>query len=480
MLKVIMLRKKINEKKAELDALREAASDFQRREAELEADIDAAATEEEQKAVEEAVDAFEAEKKDNQDKQEKLSGEIAAAEEEIASIEAAAPAAQDRSDTKTEKREKEDIKTMENRTKFFGMSMNERDAFFARQDVKDFLQRVRDLGHQNRAITGKELLIPEVMLELVKETSLKYSKLIKHVNLRPVPGKARQNIMGAVPEAVWTEMCATLNELSLTFNQVEVDGYKVGGYIAVCNAILEDSDIALGTEIVSALGQAIGIALDKAILYGTGTKMPLGIVTRLAQTAAPADYPAAARPWADLHTSNIQTITTANSTGVKLFQSVIKASGAAKGKYSAGVKFWAMNEATYATMTAEALSINAAGAIASGMSMTMPIVGGAIEILDFIPDNNIIGGYGDNYLLAERAGTTLAQSEHVKFIEDQTVFKATARYDGTPVIAEAFIVLGIGNTTPTTSVSFTADTANTAATGGGEGGGAGGGAGGGG
>ena len=33
------------------------------------------------------------------------------------------------------------------------------------------------------------------------------------------------------------------------------------------------------------LGQSIGLALDKAIVYGTGVKMPLGIVTRLAQAS---------------------------------------------------------------------------------------------------------------------------------------------------------------------------------------------------
>jgi len=96
----------------------------------------------------------------------------------------------------------------------------------------------------------------------------------------------------------------------------------------------------------------------------------------------------------------------------------------------------------------------------TGMQQAMPVVGGAVELLDFIPDNNIIGGYGQRYLLAERAGTTLAQSEHVRFLQDQTVFKGTARYDGTPAIAESFVLIGIGGTTPATSVTFAEDKAN--------------------
>ena len=90
----------------------------------------------------------------------------------------------------------------------------------------------------------------------------------------------------------------------------------------------------------------------------------------------------------------------------------------------------------------------------------MPVVGGEIIELNFIPDNNLVYGYFDMYLLAERAGTRLGQSEHVRFLEDQTVFKGTARYDGIPVIAEAFGVMTIDNTAPKTSVTFPPDTAN--------------------
>lgn len=348
---------------------------------------------------------------------------------------------------------------MENR-EFFGMSPERRDAFFAREDVKSWLANVRAIGRtvgQTRTVSGQELLIPEVVLPLIRDSVNKNSKLMKHVNVQPVGGTARQTIMGDIPEAVWTEMCKKLNELAMDFSAVEVDGYKVGGYIAVCNAVLDDSDINLATVIIDALGQAIGYAVDKAIVYGKGTKMPMGFVTRLAQTEAPADAPANAREWKDLSTSNIQTVPEA--TGSKLFAAIVKAASAAKAKNGNG-KFWVMNEATYGSMMAELITFNSAGAIVSGMNMQMPVVGGQIEILDFMPDNNIGFGYGSKYLLAERAGTAIESSEHVRFIEDQTVFKGTARMDGMPVIEEAFVLMGIHGTAPTTSINFAADLAN--------------------
>lgn len=136
-----------------------------------------------------------------------------------------------------------------------------------------------------------------MLLDLIRENVFEYSKLVNRVRLRSISGEARQTIAGTVPEAVWTEMCANLNELSFAFNQVTIDGYKVGGYVALCNAILQDSYLDMAAEIVTMLGQAVGFALDKAILYGKGAagKMPLGIVTRLAQTQKPSDYPVNAR-----------------------------------------------------------------------------------------------------------------------------------------------------------------------------------------
>lgn len=458
-LKVLLLRKKLTDKQDELRGLEAAAEAFKTREAELEASIEEVQTEEERSVVEEAVAAFEAERDANTQAQEALRSEIDQMEAEMRTLEdQAREAVKHQGRTEPEAR-KDDI-PMNTRTRFFGMTVAQRDAFFSREDMKDFLQRVREMAQEKRSVTGAELLIPEIALELLRENIGEYSKLSKYVNLRRVNGKARQNIMGTIPEAVWTEMCAKLNELELGFSNVEVDGFKVGGFFAACNALLEDSDINLGQALLTNLGAAIGYALDKAIVYGTGTKMPLGIVTRLAQTEKPGDYPTTAREWADLHTSNIKSLTAANSTGVKLFQNLLKGFGAAKSRYSRGVKFWVMNEATYTVLMAEALSINASGAIVSGMQSTMPVIGGDIVLLDFVPDNNIIAGFGDLYLLAERAGMTLATSEHVRFVEDQTVFKGTARYDGKPVIAEAFVVFGLSGTTPTTTMTFAADTAN--------------------
>lgn len=455
-LKAIMLRKKIDEKKKALDAVRARQDELQTREAEIEKAISEAETEEERSAVESTIDEHEAAKTAAEQEALDLNKEIEELEGQLAEEERA----QSTEPVKEpEQRERKEIKVMENRKKFFGIGYEERDAMFAREDVQNFLGNVRTCMKEKRALTNVGLLIPEVFLGIIRENVIDYSKLYKHVNVRRISGEGRMVVMGTVPEAVWTECCATLNELDLGFNDVEVDCNKLGAYFAVCNAILEDSDINLANELITALLQAVGLALDKAILYGTGTKMPLGVMARLAQTAQPAGYPATARPWVDLHVSNVITIPE-ETYGEDNFRAIVLASGAAKSAYSRGEKVWCMNEMTYTKLLAASIGYDVDGAVVSGFRGTMPVIGGVIEVLNFIQDDVIIGGYFDLYLLAERGAASVAQSEHARFIEDQTVFKGTARYDGQPVISEAFVAIGLAGTTPTASMTFAPDTAN--------------------
>ena len=469
-LKALMLRKKLNDAQKQLEEARAKATAFATREAELEQDISEASTEEEQQAVETAVTEFEAEKAENENEIKTLSERVSALEKELSETEEkqnTPPPA----DGQPEARGKE-LPIMANlaitstrANKLFGaMTIEQRTAMFEREDVKKFMEPIRTCIAEKRALTNVGVLIPEVYLGLIRENIIEYSKLYKHVYVRPLRGEGRMTIMGTIPEAVWTEMCANLNELSLGFNDVEVDGYKVGGFIPVCNANLEDSEIDLAAEIITAIGQAIGLALDKAILYGTGTKMPLGIVTRLVQTVAPSNPSPTARPWADLHTSNVFSIAS-SVTALDLYKQILLDSGAAKGKYSRGEKVWVMSDATYTKLKAAMLSVNAAGAVVSSIDGPLPVIGGIVEVLDFIPDNIIIGGYLDLYLLAERAGTRLGQSEHYLFVEDQTILKGTARYDVLQVIAEGFVAIGIDGavvdaTAVTFAATFAADTAN--------------------
>ena len=473
-LKAIMLRSKIDKKRSELNALLEKDADFEAREAELEQAIEEAQTEEEQQTVSEQVEAFETEKTEHEESKARLNEEIAGLEDELAatevepSVRTAVPVKKPiRKERKGVEMITRDIRKLPMSVRAFdSLPMETRENIVEREDVKAFLSKIRSMKGSTRAITGGDLEIPVVFLELISENMYRYSKLLNRVRVRSVPGQARQTIAGTVPEAIWTEMCGAINELSFVFNQVTLDGYKVAGYVPVCNSLLEDtvSNLDLASWIVEMISESIGLAEDKAILYGKGASshMPLGIVTRLAQNEQPSGYPANAPAWVDLHESNILSINGDSLTGAQFWSALTLAAGNTFTRYSRGNQFWAMNSRTYAKLKSKLITFTASGDIVANLYGNLPIITGDVDVLEFIPDGDIIGGYGDLYVWADRADIRIDQSEHVQFIQDNTVFRGKARADGMPIIPGAFVAININNTDVTTAIDFAADTANDA------------------
>lgn len=472
MLKILMLKRQLDAKRSELKALEDKDAEFQTREAELETAIGEVepGNAEQEAAVTAEVDAFEADKAAHETAKQTLSADIESLETELADLERQAPA------PKTpEKREKVrgdvhmetkiNIRSLPmGRRAFDALPMEQRQAIVAQPEVQEFLGKMRGMKGQSRAVTGAELTIPVVFLDLIAENMFRYSKLMNRVRMRNVTGEARQTIAGTVPEAVWTEMCGAINELTFVFNQITLDSYKVAGIVPVCNSILEDNDINLASWIVEMLSESIGLAKDKAILYGKGSAyhMPMGIVTRLAQATAPDNYPANAPAWVDLHESNILKIGGDSVTGAQFWAQLMEATGATYTKYNRGAMFWAMNSKTYATLKSKLITFTATGDVVANLFGSLPVVTGDIDILEFIPDGDIVGGYGDLYLWAQRAGMTIEQSREVQFIQDNTVFKGKERADGQPIIPGAFVAININNQAVTTAMDFAADTANDA------------------
>lgn len=468
-LKILMLKRSIDKKKADLELLRAKDNEFQIREADLEKAINEAETAEQEQAVTEEIEKFESEKQAHEEEKNKLSQEIEGLEADLAEAEAASPKMDDPENRKRERKVNfmidMNIRSLPmSKRAFDALPMEQRKAMVERDDVKTFLAQLRAMKGQQRAITGAELEIPIVFLELISENMYRYSKLLNRVRVRNVGGEARQTIAGTVPEAIWTEMCGAINELSFGFNQITLDGYKVAGFVPVCNSLLEDTDIALASWIVETISESISLAKDKAILYGKGSasKMPLGIVTRLAQTSKPADYPANAPAWIDYHTSNIQKIGGSDVTGAEFWSALALAAGNTFTPYSRGNQSWAMNSKTYALLKSKLITFTATGDIVANLFGTLPVVTGDIDILEFMPDGDIVGGYFDLYLMAIRAGMTIESSSEVQFIQDNTVFKGKERADGQPIIPGAFVAININNQEVTTVMDFAADTANDA------------------
>ena len=465
-LKVLMLRSKLAPLQTQLAGLESVRDGFAAREAELARDIEAAQTDEERSVVESAVEAFEQERASNAAELNRVQGEIDAINEQIRSLEAAQtppPAATPAGDPETRTCENErSYNTMSNsERRWFGLTYQERDALLRKDSTQDFLRRFRALRTQQNSATGAELGIPTEFMQILRDLTYQSSKLWKYVHSEFIRGHSRQNIVGTGAEAVWTEMLANINEIRLDFTQIEMDGFMLAGYMAISNAVLQDdADLQLLTSILNAMGEANGRSLDKSIVYGTGKKMPVGFVTRLAAQSQPDWWNNDQGDFTDLHSSHILKLDIDSTSGAAFFGTLVEALGVADPKYSDGRSFWVMNRKTHIRLMAKALAFDASAALAAGISNTFPIVGGDIVELEFMADNDIAGGFGSLMRMAEREGAAITSSDIPLYLRNMTVFRSIGRYDGKPARGEGFVFVNFHNTEPTTSISFANDYVN--------------------
>lgn len=471
-LRVLVLNSEITALRAQLTPLEQTRDGFAAREEQLRqalSEITETSTDAERSAVSAAVDAFENDRSANAAEIARIQGEIDTRSAEIARLEAeqtpppASNPAVSNSDTRNNDHHERSFVPMNNTTerRWFGLTYAERDALIAKDTTRDFLQRFRALREQQNSATGAELGIPTEFMQILRDLTYQNSKLWPYVHSEAIRGHSRQNIAGTGAEAVWTEMLANINEISLDFTQLEMDGYMLAGYMAISNAVLQDdADLQLLTSILNAMGEANARALDKAIVYGTGKKMPVGFVTRLAAETTPTWWNNDQGEFTDLHTSHILKLDIDSTSGAAFFGTLVEALGIADPKYSDGRVFWVMNRKTHIRLMAKALAFNAAAAITAGINNTFPIVGGDIVELEFMADNDIAGGFGSLMRMAEREGLSIASSDIPLFLRNMTVYRSIGRYDGKPARGEAFVMVNFHNTAPTTSISFAPDYAN--------------------
>lgn len=477
-LKQLMLTRERNEKAALLEAIEKEQEELRgKREAwklresnaekaleELEAKTDA--TEEERKAFDDEAAEIEKEDKELAGKEEDAEKRADEARARIKQIDGELEGIRKRFEEGSKSAKEQEKKPAENHNErgvYVGMDKRERIVeLVKREDVKRFLTNVR--GLQNRGVNEAELIIPQVMLPLISEVSGEYSVLEKYLNVENVSGDAVQNILAATPEAVWTETKGWIKELDLNFYQMKTSGSKVAGFIPLHISDMEDSEENLAAIVVNALGKSIGLAKDKAVLYGNGVNMPIGIATRLAATTQPSwwdtqwvgeDGP----EFTNIAASHIGAVSSEGVEGVDLYKEMLAVLGNVKRVYETGSggKFWAMSSTTWIYLQTHMLTLNTAGAVVSSANRQMPVIGGAVEELDFIPDGVIIGGFGGNYKWVNRRGVKITPSEHVRFLQDQVLYKGVARADGMPMAGEAFAMFNVKSTAvPTATMEFNA------------------------
>ena len=405
-LRQLILNKKIQERSAKITALRADETKLKDEEVELEKALDEAETDEEVKVVEDSADELEKKIKEKSDEITKLEDEKAELETELAKIEDEQPDNEEKEDGEKRKMAKK-VKTRNNDVMTIRESLQI-------ENVRSFYQNIANAMVEKRSLTGAEKVVPTEVIDRIESKLGDYSTLIGEVTVEKIGGTGRAVIAGDIPEAIWFEVGKkALEELEDKLDGVELDGFGLGGYVAVPNIIIENSLINLASHVEDRLAKAIAKALDKAILKGTGTKQPTGVVV---------SAPTANKVTTDgTITDLIAKLATVDTDG------------------TGGEVIAVMNRATYySKIVPKTLAVAANGVLTGSYALPFRVVLSA-----YADENTIVFGDFKQFLLAQRSEIRVESSTEVQFTSDNTVFKGVGFYDGKATKAEAFAVVTI-------------------------------------
>lgn len=418
MLKQLKLQAELKQRKAEMETLTTQKAEFNKRSEELAVSLEEAKTDEDIAFVQSEIEALEKEISENDvdSKITNVQGEIDRIEGELEDIaeRSKVPA------VKTPK--KTDEERGDNRmNKYQVRELIKTGEYYERAEVKEFYEKFKNL----RAVGGEGLTIPNTVVNRIMDIMGDYTTLYPLVNKIRASGTTRILIDTDTSAATWVEMTDAVPTGDVgTITKIDFDGFLIGKATFVSNAMIQDSIINLDDYVTKKIARAIALGLDKAILKGTGSvsKQPEGILFKLSATHK----------------------TEADAT--KLVNVIKKLTLIDTGEDSIGDIVAVMKRSTYYNRFVEfSINVNSEGNYVGKLpNLTNPdICGLRVVFSNHMDEDTVLFGDFDKYTLVERETITIDNSEHVKFIENQTAFRGLGRFDGKPTKLDAFVAVNV-------------------------------------
>lgn len=418
MLKVLMLNKKAEKLREELENLSTREAELVAKSEELAEAIEEIETEEELEVVEGEVNEVSEEKEKLEEEKDELEEKLKEIEEEIEELEEKKP--EDNEKERSGLKRGPEKRDMGVRNNMMVNKFETREQMLARinkDENKEFYRTIIEHVRLNkRTLEGGDLTIPTDIVNIIQKRVADMNPLYNEVTVHKLNGNGRFFVDGSIPRGIWVECCDPLEELDFALKMIELDCYMVGGYAILCNALIDDSAIDLINYIDERIAMSISLGILDGIVIGDGDKKPLGLMN-----------------------AGIQKISVEPD-----FKSIVKAfgeigeEGVQLGRYLA-----IMNRKTYYSYVISNMmrvGDNGQWVTTDEADAAFPD-GTRIKIIDNVPENTIIVGDFKRYILGERKAMTVTDSEHAQFIQNNTIIKGLARYDGKPAEASSFAIL---------------------------------------
>ncbi len=240
MLKQLKMQKALEIKRNKLKEIETKMNGVLKRAEDTKKALEESETEEDIKTIEQEIEEIEVEKNGVEIEKKTVETEITELEKELEEV-------QEKERNSTKKNQTRDKGVDESMNRMQVRELLKTGEYYKRSDVIEFYDKFKNL----RAVTGGELMIPEVIVNRIMDILGDYSTIYNLVDRIQVKGTARIIIDTDTAPASWVEQNASLPVGDVgTLAYLDFDGFKVGKVTFVDNFLLQDSVINLDDYIV--------------------------------------------------------------------------------------------------------------------------------------------------------------------------------------------------------------------------------------
>lgn len=293
-------------------------------------------------------------------------------------------------------------------------------------EEKAYFMAVIDSGE---AFAGVDKVVPATVINRVFDNLIKNRPLLSKIDMVNT-GLATEWIFSVgVNPAFWGSLCADIKELQdKGFRKVSFSQMKLSAFMPVCKAFLElNSPEWLARYVITVLTESIQVALEEAIVDGTGKEQPVGMRRSLANVTANEHNETVA---VDIEKLDVAT---AGQIMAKISKVNIEGSDIERDIDPSDV-ILLVNPQTYWKEIFPMYTIqNAQGQYVSNFPLPFEIVQSSA-----MPESEIVAGLASDYFFGLGMGSKITQSDEVRFIEDERVYMAKLYGNGQPKFDGAF------------------------------------------
>ncbi|MGH0950522.1 phage major capsid protein [Bacillus mycoides] len=286
----------------------------------------------------------------------------------------------------------------------------------------------------NKGFVGVETLVPPTVFERVFEYLRQNHQLLTHIQFVNTTGVTEWVVKkGNVQSAWWGKLCEEIKELlDEGFEVIRTSLYKLSAYVPICNAMLDLGPVWLDRYVREILSESMAIALEEAIVRGTGKDQPIGMIKDLNAAVTAGVY-------SDKKAVAITDLSP-KTLGKEVMSPLTK-----DGKRSVNNALLIVNPLDYWEKIFPATTfLTQNGAYVYGV---LPIPATVVQSMA-IPKGKMIAGIASDYFMGIGSTQKMEVAKELRILQDETVYLSKQYANGRPKDNDSFLVFDISALVP--------------------------------